>query len=247
MRNGKISKLPCGIRDELNLRMENGEDGPKLLEWLNKLPEVQESLNASFGGVPISKQNLCEWRRGGFREWQIHRELIDQACQVSDCGRDMDEVVDRPLLAGDLVAVVAARYAALLNTWDGEAEPKFEEKLRLMHGLAHDIALVQKTIERASKQKTEFHRQLEEERRSSIQEAKTKTLAPIWAALRSKNLATLFGGGETGQKIAEFITAVQDDLPLPKLAEEDPPLPEDAQEKQASQTQSNPVKPQNVV
>jgi hypothetical protein len=143
--------------------------------------------------------------------------------------------------------VVAARYAALLNTWDGEAEPKFEEKLRLMHGLAHDIALVQKTIERASKQKTEFHRQLEEERRSSIQEAKTKTLAPIWAALRSKNLATLFGGGETGQKIAEFITAVQDDLPLPKLAEEDPPLPEDAQEKQASQTQSNPVKPQNVV
>ena len=38
--------------------------------------EVQESLKAKFDGVPVSKQNLSEWRQGGFREWQIRRELI---------------------------------------------------------------------------------------------------------------------------------------------------------------------------
>ena len=244
MRNGKIAKLPSNIRDELNLRLDDGEDGAKLLDWLNGLPEVQETLKESFGGAPISKQNLCEWRQGGFREWQIQQELISHASQLSQNGSDMDEVVDRPLLAGDLVAVVAARYAALLNTWDGEAKPEFEGKLRLMHGLAHDTALIQRAIERAGRQKTEFHQQLENERRREIAEAKKKVLAPIWAKLRSNNLAGLFGGGESGEKIAEFITAVQNDLPLPKI---DLPSRTDAQDKNPGQTQSNPVKPEVAV
>jgi len=81
MRNGKIAKLPVDVRVELHGRMENGEDGAVLLEWLNGLPEVQESLKAHFGGAPVSKQNLSEWRQGGFREWQIRRELIGQASE----------------------------------------------------------------------------------------------------------------------------------------------------------------------
>ena len=239
MRNGKIAKLPDTMREELNLRMENGEEGPKLLEWLNGLPEAQERLKESFGGVPISKQNLCEWRQGGFREWQIRRELVDHACQLSESASDLEDVVDTPFLGGDLVAILAARYAALLNTWDGEADPEFEEKLRLMRGLAQDIALIQRTMQRATNHKTEFEQQLENRHRREIEEMKEKTLAPFWAMLNRNSIEAAFGGSEAGKKVADIMTAIEYDLPWPKDAKGDQP-------DQPSQTQSNPVKPEKT-
>ena len=236
MRNGKIAKLPYTVREDLNQRMDSGEDGAELLNWLNGLPEVQESLKANFDGVPVSKQNLCEWRQGGFREWQIRQELISQAYDLSDCGRDMDQVVDRPLLAGDLVAVVAAHYAGLLNTWDGQADPRFEEKLRVLRGLAHDVALIQRTIHRATNQKNEFEQKLEDDHNHVMEKAKKKLLAPIWAWWQEGTLAQMFGGGEAGKKMAEIVSAIQHDVPVPKSEKEQP-----------GHTQSNPVRPEYEV
>ena len=34
-RNGKIARLPKTIRDDLGRRIENGEQGKELVEWLN--------------------------------------------------------------------------------------------------------------------------------------------------------------------------------------------------------------------
>jgi len=64
MRNGKIARCPWGVRNELNRRLQSGELGESILEWLNGLPEVKEILDAHFAGVPLSKQNLSEWRPG---------------------------------------------------------------------------------------------------------------------------------------------------------------------------------------
>ena len=68
-RTGKIARLPKLIRDELNHRLENGADGPELLAWLNALPEVQRVLAEKFGGRPLTKHNLSDWRRGGYADW----------------------------------------------------------------------------------------------------------------------------------------------------------------------------------
>jgi hypothetical protein len=68
-RTGKIARLPKPIRDDLNHRLENGADGPELLAWLNALPEVQRVLAEKFGGRPLTKHNLSDWRRGGYAEW----------------------------------------------------------------------------------------------------------------------------------------------------------------------------------
>jgi hypothetical protein len=217
--------------------MDKGEDGAELLDWLNGLPEVQESLKTNFDGAPISKQNLCEWRQGGFREWQIRQELISQAYDLSDCGRDMDQVVDRPLLAGDLVAVVAAHYAGLLNTWDGQADPKFEEKLRVLRGLTHDIALIQRTIHRATNQKNEWEQKMEDDHKSVMEKARSKALAPIWAKFQQNTLRHLFGDSEEGRKLAAYVAAVHYDQPMPEFDKKE----------QTGQTQSNPVKPENEV
>ncbi len=241
VRNGKIAKLPGGIRDELNLRLENGEDGGLVLDWLNGLAEVQESLQAHFGGAPVSKQNLSEWRQGGFREWQNRREFIGHARKLSAGCRDLEEEVETPLLAGDLLTVLAARYAGLLNTWDGVAEPKFEENLRVLHGLARDVALIQRAMYLASRQKNEYEQKLENDEQKVKEELKQAALAPIWAAYQSEPLAALFGGGEAGKKLADYVCAIKHGLPPPKkelLAEKKPAG------EPPGQTQSNPVKPE---
>jgi hypothetical protein len=241
-RNGKIARLPGFLRDELNRRLDNGEEGETLLPWLNAHPEVQRILKESFNGAPITKQNLSEWRQGGFREWEIRHELIDQARHLSESAEDMDEQVVTPLLAGQLAILLAARYAALLNSWDGQPDPLFEEKVRILRGLNRDIALLQKTMQQASQHKSELEK-LEEEREQKITEqVKKETVAPIWAMLEREELAGILGGGERGRKMAEVITAVKYDLPPPKEKE---CKVQDSKFKvaQPEESPSNPVQP----
>jgi hypothetical protein len=219
MRNGKIAKLPGAVRDELNLRMANGEESPTLLEWLNGLDKVRETLEAGFGGAPISKQNLCEWRQGGFREWQRYHELALQACQLSDHADDMAELVDTPLLAGDMAAIVTARYAALVNDWDGAAGRDFEEKLRLLRVLNRDIALMQRTLQRANLQKIEYHQHLEDEEAKDTAKMNKMALSPISAMLERNSWERMFGlyfESEAAQRLAQFVVDVKFDQPWRK-------------------------------
>ena len=49
-RNGKIARLPRALRDELNRRLDDGEPGNRLVEWLNAQPEVAAGLADPTGG-----------------------------------------------------------------------------------------------------------------------------------------------------------------------------------------------------
>ena len=73
-RNGKIARLPLAIRQQLNLRLQNGELAQDLLSWLNQLPEVQVILAAHFAAKPIDESNLSHWKQGGYldRETGAH-------------------------------------------------------------------------------------------------------------------------------------------------------------------------------
>ena len=53
--NGKIGRLPHTIRDQLNRRFQNHEQGKTILPWLNQLPEVKTLLAAEFDSRPINK------------------------------------------------------------------------------------------------------------------------------------------------------------------------------------------------
>lgn len=88
-RTGKIARLPHAIREQLNRRLQDGEQGKTVLSWLNSLPEVQAVLAADFTGQPINPQNLSEWRRGGYRDWLDQQEakalipiLIEEAKEL---------------------------------------------------------------------------------------------------------------------------------------------------------------------
>jgi len=137
-RNGKIARLPREIRDELNGRLENGEPGVRLAEWLNGLPEVQKALQAHFGGRAISEQNLSEWKSGGYRDWLARQEALSQARELSADAKELADATDGRL-TDHLATVLAARYAAALTGWNGEVTEEFGRKLHALRSLCQDI------------------------------------------------------------------------------------------------------------
>ena len=261
-RNGKIAHLPGSVRDDLNRRLDNGQEGETLLAWLNGQPDVRKILKAHFDRAPITKQNLSEWRQGGFREWQLRQEWLGQARQLSEGALELDNAVETHLLPGALAGALAARYAALLNGWDGQPDPKFEEQLRLLRGLNRDIALLQKTLHQAHRYERELEQAAEQRDRSELEELKQKTLNLVTLVPEYKAMVALLGPSEQGLKLAEHLIAVKYGLhmPMEKLlpqaegkgpqaesgrppAPSEPGRPTQSKPVQASPTPSNGAKP----
>src|SRR5882672_597542 len=80
----KIARLPFDVRNELNRRIENGEPGKVLVEWLNDQPETELMLNANFRGRAINAQNLSDWKAVRYQEWLAQKELRAEARQLSE-------------------------------------------------------------------------------------------------------------------------------------------------------------------
>ena len=73
--NGKISRLPAHLREEINLRLFNGQIGRQIVAWLNSLPEVQATMAEFFNGRPIDEGNLSEWRKRSYEVWSLDRTI----------------------------------------------------------------------------------------------------------------------------------------------------------------------------
>ena len=142
-RNGKIARLPKAIRDELNQRLEDGQMGVRLVEWLNSLPEVQQVLTEQFDGRAINEVNLTEWKGGGFPDWQARRDMQAHAQELAEEATDLKAALPGAL-AEHLNVVVAARYAQLLNEWNGEVDEAFLKKLKGLRLLCQDVAVLRR-------------------------------------------------------------------------------------------------------
>ena len=154
MRNGKIARLPREIRNQLNQRLDDGESGETLLPWLNGLPEVQAVLTRQFAGVPLSKQNLHDWRTGGFAEWQARQEMLADARELSADAADVADATNAGL-SDDLATVLAARYASALAAWDGRPTEEFQQQLKILRSLCRDIAELRRGDHRLAQQQLE--------------------------------------------------------------------------------------------
>src|SRR5215469_8651937 len=137
-RYGKIANLPRNLRDQLNRRLDNGEPGVRLIEWLNELPEVQAVLARNFDGRKINEQNLTEWKAGGYRDWQARQEMLEQAREMAADASELTQATSGKL-TDHLAAILAARYAAAIANWNGEASDEFRSKLRALRELCQDI------------------------------------------------------------------------------------------------------------
>jgi hypothetical protein len=149
-RNGKIARLPYSIRDLLNRRLHNGEQGTKLMKWLNGLLEVQEVLAEEFGGRPISEQNLSEWKRGGFEDWLRHQETREWVQKLADESADLEEV------AGDFAVTdwLSAPLAVVLGRWIHELTTGAQNDTNQRKGLlalAREVTELRRSDHRAER------------------------------------------------------------------------------------------------
>src|SRR5712692_9044786 len=113
-RIGKIARLPLDIREQLNRRLQDGEIGKDLVVWLNSVPEVQAVLKAEFGDRPVNEPNLSDWRAGGYEDWRVHQDTMQQVNQLVANAKELGGASQTPL--SELLATcLAARYAVELS------------------------------------------------------------------------------------------------------------------------------------
>jgi len=154
LRKGKIARLPRSLRDELNCRLAHNEDGGVLLDWLNATPDVQAMLARDFAGEPISKQNLHEWRQGGFLEWQTRLELLEQARDLASDAGPWDPA-SCGKLTENMAAMLVVRHATLLARWDGGDNETFRTQLRILHSLTRDLVALRRILQNPAPLKSE--------------------------------------------------------------------------------------------
>jgi hypothetical protein len=147
-RIGKIAQLPKLIRDELNQRLQNGKQGPDLLKWLNAIPETKALLAEKFAAVPISKQNLSEWRQGGYEEWSRHQERELRIQRLTEYGvslKQYDAHCENDLFeCSGRIAL-----AELMADLDSLHEFSAEERSQRLHTLTFDLARLQNAYNRS--------------------------------------------------------------------------------------------------
>jgi len=141
-RTGKIARLPLAIREELNQRLQDGQPGTELIEWLNTLPDVQAVLELEFAGEPVSDNNLSAWKNGGYLDWEqdqsTRQELEAFLTKVSSLKK-----ATKDGLADQISLFLAAKMALELVQLD--AIPDRAEKSKARRELLDSLALLRRS------------------------------------------------------------------------------------------------------
>lgn len=181
--NGKIARLPRNIRDELNHRLDDGETGGRILQWLNTLPAVQAVLTAEFGGGLINAQNLSNWRKGGYQHWlkqqarrNLVRELIENAEELATDAGGVE-------LGNHLSAILVAELAASVRGALEELADPAERSVRLQEFLL-TLARVRRQDNQAGRLAIERERRARERAREQEHDEHLKAFAKDWEPMR---------------------------------------------------------------
>lgn len=155
-RNGKIARLPHQVREELNRRIRDGQEGKALVEWMNGLEEVRAVLRRDFGGGVIREQNLSEWRKGGYQEWLRRQDLLSR---VGDLAADAGRLREAGGMISDhLACILAARFAQALMEWDGTGSRDATRELHVLRRLCETVSDLRRGDHSAAKLEIERER-----------------------------------------------------------------------------------------
>jgi hypothetical protein len=145
-RHGKIARLPLTLREELNCRMQNGQLSPALLPWLNQLPEVQSLLAQSFAGRPISRQNLSEWRLGGYRDWLKLQERQLLIRRIAEEGVTLKQQEGKEDLFENFARIAVTELYADFDALD---QLQGDDRWKRLRSLTRELACLQREYNRS--------------------------------------------------------------------------------------------------
>ncbi len=120
--NGKIGRLPQPVIEQLNRRLDDGEPGNLLVAWLNSQPQIQAILQSEFEGRPIREQNLSEWKKRGYREWQRRQERRELFQELQAGAAELGSVMDAQTFNRQYSMVLAADLALAVRQVLDEVE-----------------------------------------------------------------------------------------------------------------------------
>ena len=66
-RQGKIARLPATVRNEVNEQLRDGHPYHKIISWL-----------LEQGYPDFNEMNLSRWKDGGYQEWLVAQERLEQ-------------------------------------------------------------------------------------------------------------------------------------------------------------------------
>lgn len=205
-RNGKIARLSKAVREELNGRLENGEPGCQVVDWLNGLPEVRGVLAAEFAGQPINEQNLTAWRQGGYQDWVRHQEALAWAGRMAEDSHDFATQAGEMPLAEHLSAPLAVALGRLL---DEATEPGGDpaQRRRALLAVAQELALLRRCDHEAARLRMERERWLAEQVEAEGARKAARQLAPLQGMFAATVIGDLYEqkAKETGQVPAEVL------------------------------------------
>lgn len=140
-RNGKIARLPGPVREQVNRRLDNGEKGRDIIAWLNLNDEVKAVLTRDFDGHEINHVNLCQWRQGGYRDWEMQQATLDETHRVVSEGLELDKVGEKAL-ADKLAVWLVGRYVLVTRKLiENENDPA---AWKLLRELCHDVVALRR-------------------------------------------------------------------------------------------------------
>jgi len=122
-RTGKIARLPLAVREELNMRLRDNENGQTLLAWLNTLPVCVERIASTWNGEPINDANLSMWRSGGFTDWLADQDRVHKIEKLSELSLRLAKASGGNLSEG-LLAIAAGKLQEAL---EAGCEVEFDE------------------------------------------------------------------------------------------------------------------------
>lgn len=123
-RTGKIARLPLVVREELNARLRDNENGQTILAWLNALPVCVERIKGEWHGEPISDANLSIWRSGGFADWLREEDQVHRIEKLSELSLRVVKASGGNLSEG-LMAIAAGKIQEAL---EAGCEVEFDEE-----------------------------------------------------------------------------------------------------------------------
>ncbi len=155
-RLGKIARLPREIREELNVRLQNGEVGRLLVDWLNGLPAAKAVLKERFEGRPITDGNLSEWKQGGYEDWVRHQENCALACLMTEMSGDLEKEAGESRLEERLVASLVMALARELR--EAEELADGAERLKRVLEIGRHLSQIRRESHQAERVRIEQER-----------------------------------------------------------------------------------------
>lgn len=205
-RNGKVARLPHEVREELNRKLRDGQEGRGLVKWLNDLEEVQVAMCDYFEGRKLTEQNLSEWKKGGYLDWLKHQEALDWARLAGERAKELIDEGGGVPVSDHLAGTAAIALGQMLRALTAGAMDKPEER-QVVTTLLREVSLLRRDDHEAAQLRLAVERrkeQLEEKRKREAAEKRWEPYKVLFQAEREMMTMGYFTKGRTPEQLEKL-------------------------------------------